>query len=228
MRGVFPTGRAPAGAKTMARKTKAETERTRRRILNAALDLFIEKGYERMTFEDVGRRIGLSKGAVFWHFKTKTDLLVSLVDAVAERREREEGRSFRTPASAGELVDDLVRAASATVAGRKSRKFFIMMNRLDWISPKMKAARRLLAQKEASIFAVIARSVDHLKALGEVREDAETRGVALVAGSVWLGLLKARLCGASAPEAERALRMGLGWIFEGIAAGARDEKRERA
>ncbi len=36
----------------MARKTKADAEQTRQKILTAALDLFVAKGYERTTFED--------------------------------------------------------------------------------------------------------------------------------------------------------------------------------
>ncbi|MDD2456783.1 MAG: TetR family transcriptional regulator, partial [Kiritimatiellae bacterium] len=69
----------------MARKTKAEAEQTRLRILRAALSLFAEKGYERTTFEDVARRIRLSKGAVYWHLKSKPDLLSALVAWMSAR-----------------------------------------------------------------------------------------------------------------------------------------------
>lgn len=65
---------------TMARKTKAEADQTRQQILDAALDVFSIKGYSHATFVDIAEAIGLSKGAVYWHFKTKEELLIALLE----------------------------------------------------------------------------------------------------------------------------------------------------
>lgn len=62
----------------MARKTKQEAEETRTNILNAALDIIYDKGYARSTFVDIAKRINLTKGAVYWHFKNKPDLFLAL------------------------------------------------------------------------------------------------------------------------------------------------------
>lgn len=67
--------REEVSAVDMARKTKVEAEETHQRILRAALDVFAAEGYERATFEDVAHRIRLTKGAVYWHFKNKPELL---------------------------------------------------------------------------------------------------------------------------------------------------------
>ncbi len=64
----------------MARKTKEEADQTRQQILDAALDVFSIKGYSRSTFVDIAEAIGLSKGAVYWHFKTKEELLIALLE----------------------------------------------------------------------------------------------------------------------------------------------------
>lgn len=52
----------------MPRRTKEEAEATRESVLRAALDLFSEKGYSRTTLNDIAKRIGMSRGAVYWHF----------------------------------------------------------------------------------------------------------------------------------------------------------------
>ncbi len=62
----------------MARKTKEEAEKTRNSILTAALEIIFEKGYARSTFVDIADRIHLTKGAVYWHFKNKPDLILAL------------------------------------------------------------------------------------------------------------------------------------------------------
>lgn len=62
----------------MARKTKEETEQTRKNIINAALELFHETGYSRTTLEQIARKAGVTRGAIYWHFKDKVDLFLEL------------------------------------------------------------------------------------------------------------------------------------------------------
>ena len=63
----------------MARRTKEEAEQTKNAILASALDLFYEKGFVRTTFDEIAKRINLTKGAVYWHFRNKADLLAELM-----------------------------------------------------------------------------------------------------------------------------------------------------
>ena len=52
----------------MARRTKEDAQKTRKRILASALSLFVKKGYEHTTFTDIAARLKMKKGAVYWHF----------------------------------------------------------------------------------------------------------------------------------------------------------------
>ena len=72
----------------MARKTKEDALKTRRRILASALSLFVKKGYERTTFTDIASRLGMTKGAVYWHFDSKEKLLVTLLDEMLKKFKR--------------------------------------------------------------------------------------------------------------------------------------------
>jgi TetR/AcrR family acrAB operon transcriptional repressor len=62
----------------MARRTKAEAERTREAVLDAAARVFLERGVARATLEEVGRVAGVTRGAVYWHFSDKLDLFLAL------------------------------------------------------------------------------------------------------------------------------------------------------
>jgi AcrR family transcriptional regulator len=53
---------------------------TRTRLLDAALDVLVEAGIGGFTTTEVGRRAGLSQGAIFRHFPTKADLLAATVE----------------------------------------------------------------------------------------------------------------------------------------------------
>ena len=48
----------------MARKTKEDTEQTKSAILDSALRTFYEKGFSRTTFDEIAKRINLTKGAI--------------------------------------------------------------------------------------------------------------------------------------------------------------------
>ena len=64
----------------MARKTREEAEQTRRRILDAALEVFFERGVAHPSLTDVAARIGMTRGAVYGHFRNKGEVLVALFD----------------------------------------------------------------------------------------------------------------------------------------------------
>lgn len=60
------------------RRTKADAEQTRNAILDAAEMLFFERGVEATALEHVAKAALVTRGAVYWHFKDKNDLLTAL------------------------------------------------------------------------------------------------------------------------------------------------------
>ena len=62
----------------MARKTKQEAEITRNAILNAAIQVLLTRGIARTHLDDIAREAGLTRGAIYWHFANKADLLNTL------------------------------------------------------------------------------------------------------------------------------------------------------
>ena len=60
-------------------------DESRRRILDAAEELFAERGFDRTSFVDVAKRSGISRGSIPWHFKNKNGLVMAVVERVVER-----------------------------------------------------------------------------------------------------------------------------------------------
>ena len=54
-------------------------EKRREQLLDAAGTLFMQKGYGETTTDEIARKAGLTKGALYFHFKSKEDLLFELV-----------------------------------------------------------------------------------------------------------------------------------------------------
>jgi len=55
-------------------------ERTRRRLLDVAVEVFMEKGFARASVEEIAERAGYSKGAVYSNFASKEDLALAVLD----------------------------------------------------------------------------------------------------------------------------------------------------
>jgi len=64
----------------MARRTKEEALETRNRIMNAAVDVFFERGVASATLNDIACRADVTRGAIYWHFKNKLDVFDALND----------------------------------------------------------------------------------------------------------------------------------------------------
>lgn len=54
-------------------------EITENRILGTAMKLFIEKGYEQTTLQDIADAIGMTRGAIYHHFKDKAEMVDSVM-----------------------------------------------------------------------------------------------------------------------------------------------------
>lgn len=64
-------------------------EETVNRIIDVAFRLFMEKGYEHTPIQDIIDKLGgLSKGAIYHHFKSKEDILVAVIDRMTAESNR--------------------------------------------------------------------------------------------------------------------------------------------
>ncbi|MBV4459880.1 TetR family transcriptional regulator [Pseudomonas sp. COR58] len=68
----------------MVRRTKEEAQETRSRILEAAEHAFYERGVARTTLADIATLAGVTRGAIYWHFSNKADLLQAMLDTLRE------------------------------------------------------------------------------------------------------------------------------------------------
>lgn len=72
----------------MSPKLKPETLKKRKaQILKAAAACFAREGYHQTTMDDIVREAGLSKGGVYWHFKSKKELFLALFESLLSETE---------------------------------------------------------------------------------------------------------------------------------------------
>jgi AcrR family transcriptional regulator len=79
MSSVAASAAATASAASTAAPAPADT---RARILDVALELFTEHGFEGTTLQQIADRLGFTKAALYYHFRSKDDLLQALIAPV--------------------------------------------------------------------------------------------------------------------------------------------------
>lgn len=192
-------------------KHLSEAER-RSQILRAARAVFIEKGYLAARVEDVARRAGLSKGAVYFYYASKRELFLALV-----YEEHENTYSFLEIAEqddrpAAVKLLDLGQKYLDYFAGLKSPpRFFLMMCeqgiRDDEIREECQAVHQRFVD---AVTRVLAQGM----AEGSFRQ-ADPQAVAQLLKAIIDGMAGQSAIGIR-PDKERLLSDGIQMILYGI------------
>lgn len=90
------------------------SERTRRKsnreiVLQSAADLFLTRGYQLTSMDDIVAQCGVSKTNIYYHFKSKEDLLLSVIDRfILDYQERIDGIVTRKDLTVREKLSQLM------------------------------------------------------------------------------------------------------------------------
>src|SRR5260221_11542390 len=60
------------------RRTKEDAAKTREEVLTAAAEVFYESGVSGSSLDKIAKRAGVTRGAIYWHFKDKAEVLTAL------------------------------------------------------------------------------------------------------------------------------------------------------
>jgi AcrR family transcriptional regulator len=132
----------------------------REELLDTALALFLEHGYERTSVEQITTAVGVAKGTFYHYFATKQELLERLVERFTDDLFAEGERAVaRQDGSAVDRLRDFIVASSETKIGRKDETLMLtrplftpeneaLLNRLvaSWIDRTRPTMRGIIEQ----------------------------------------------------------------------------------
>jgi TetR/AcrR family transcriptional regulator, acrAB operon repressor len=175
----------------VARRTKKEAQATRESVLTAALDLFAEKGYSRTTCSDIGRRIGMTRGAVYWHFDGKAALLAALIDYVHELKEQK----VKSQIPDIETLEDLRKAcilhAQLVEKDPVIRKFeFFLTYQMEWSEELLEETRRNMNELRENPLEQFRACFNLPKIATRLKPGVDADHLVLTLASFWVGACK--------------------------------------
>ena len=172
----------------MVRRTKEQAAETREQILAAALEVFSRKGYSRTTINDIAREIGHTKGAVYWHFKNKPDLLAAMIRH-HESHFCEDLFEFH-PETLEQFKAFLFKHARMVADNDEVQKFkFFLYFQIEWSAEFMTKVHKKLNELREDPKEDFIRALTYLKSIGQLREDADVNKIINMLFANWMGTL---------------------------------------
>lgn len=120
----------------MARCTKEEALETRSRILDAAEQVFYERGVSHTSLADVAQAAQVTRGAIYWHFKNKSDLFDAMCERVRLPMEAmmEDNADQRVADPLGVFIKGGVYVLKQAATDPRCRKVFdIIFNKCEFV-----------------------------------------------------------------------------------------------
>lgn len=158
----------------MARRTKEEAQATREGILDAAQACFHEFGVAGTSLAMIATRAGYTRGAVYWHFKNKTEVLEAMINReripFIERLRRTSSPRRTTPVL--DLRSALLVSFQELANDERLRNMMEIMLRND-LSAESQAMQELQRDSTREELEIIARAFERARQLGQLREHAD-------------------------------------------------------
>jgi TetR/AcrR family transcriptional regulator, acrAB operon repressor len=172
----------------LPRRTKEQAAETREQILNAALEVFSRKGYSRTTINDIAKEAGITKGAVYWHFKNKPDLLAGMINH-HETKFCEDFQELKLN-TIKEFRDLLIKHTKLVAENEEMQKFkFFMYYQIEWSAEFMSEVHEKLNELREDPRNHFIGALKHLKSIGQLKDDVDVDKMVLKMFAMWMGML---------------------------------------
>jgi AcrR family transcriptional regulator len=206
-----PVSRPPDDRSGRTFDTRVRRSR-RTQLLNAAIRLFDERGYQSVTMADIGAAAGIVASGVYRHFPSKTDILVAAVNRGTELMQMRTEQALAAATTPELALESILRTHIAVVV-EGSNLIGIAAQERDQLPEK---ERTLLRRRQADYLDTW---VDILR---EVHPDRGTTELKMVIHAVHAMVYVVARAGRDAtwPHAEQRLRdIGMALLTSGLPAG---------
>jgi TetR/AcrR family acrAB operon transcriptional repressor len=201
----------------MVRRTKAEAAVTREQLLDAAERVFRDHGVASTTLGEVAAAAGVTRGAVYWHFRDKADLL----GAMCERATLPLDAIFETAADGGkDPLDALRRTAIAALtqlaADPRAQAMFQLVFQTCGSTDELAPLASTKERERGACHARVEQLVERAIAAGQLPADTDAGLAAHALHAYVMGLMQSWVqqpssfdLAASAPALVEAMLSGL-------------------
>ena len=171
-------------AQRKARMRRNNESNRRDELLRVSAKLFREKGFDGTSIRDISTAAGMHSGSPFYHFKTKQDILVAVMEQGLAEGLRKTEEVIALPLQPEQKLKELIRAQLGTILEDGSD--FIPVLLYDWRSLTSANRRRIVALKDR-YDALWQQVIDELQRAGHMPGDAQLMRLLILGAVNWTG-----------------------------------------
>jgi TetR/AcrR family acrAB operon transcriptional repressor len=174
----------------LARRTRQEAEQTRQDILRAAFDIFSRKGFMRTTLSNVASAAGVTRGAIYWHFKDKLDLFLALAEEIeAAAAVRPDDLEKLLVQSLDDLKREVLNFLAHFEKNDRYAIFYEMVNHNTEYTEELEPVRTRQREVQREFLRTVEEVFGQLRSRGAVRTDLDPSHAALSLIAFVVGLI---------------------------------------
>ena len=175
----------------MVRRTKEEAQATRSHILDTAELVFEQRGVSGTSLNEIAKAAGLTRGAIYWHFRDKADLFNAMMERVTLPLEETDLCGFKgSEVSLEQLRDSLVDVLRKVVHEPQLRRVFdIATHKVEYVGEMNAVRERHLAMRDECLTDMEA-AIKRALRRGELPKGLVARHAALGLLALFDGLLQ--------------------------------------
>ena len=178
----------------MARKTKEDAEQTRIAILESALQTFYEKGFSRTTFDEIAKRINLTKGAVYWHFKNKADVIAEII--IQKITQARSATNQDIPSTLNKLREGILKRAEQIETDKDFQRFlFFVIYRMEWSEAIFDNVWSKIGELSEIPDKLLYNALLKIQQNGEIKKDVDVKVLCTVLSCMWNGCVNRYISG---------------------------------
>jgi AcrR family transcriptional regulator len=150
------------------------TEKIYERILRAAAKCFSQRGFNETTMDEIAKEAGVSKGALYWHFKSKEALFVKLKEQAITKVLQTLKNTFGSSEAFSSKLTKGFQLYFSQLTSEQRRK--ARLNMEFWTAaPKIVGLNKMLNEQYDNLMTFLETIVEDAKAKGEIRNDVDSR-----------------------------------------------------
>jgi len=208
----------------MMNKKDIQSEKTRANIIKAAISLFAKNGFHNTSITEIAKLCKLSKGALYWHFKDKEDLLMAVIEQVKQEWKDVLRKELKRNWSAREKIHRILDLLVKTTLENKERYviFIILIAEFTEVDERFE---RVLREGFMEFFDFIAQIVDEGKREGSIHPDINPHLMAVAFMGIWQGTLLQWLLNRNEVELADLVNCLRSMVFNGLSSPHREKER---
>lgn len=192
----------------MPRVVPEYKEEAKGRILEAANQIFAEKGYRQATMDDVAKKIGVSKGALYLYFASKEELFEEICRTEPLGLKEILYSTFNEKRKPLESASEFFDAMMKRYGSNLGLGFEIFSE-----ASRNPSLRRVLKKTQDGYVEVLTSFLGQLQKKGFVSDQLDLRSITYAVIAMWNGIESLMVSGLPVPDAKRAWLEGFNAIF---------------